>query len=103
MMLFQLVCLAWVFFRAPSLRAGVYFLSGLADVRWRPEYLAASEFLALFSVPLFLMDLLLEHSGEEYIFQLRSPVFRTAVAMAITVAIALFSGNQANAFIYFQF
>jgi hypothetical protein len=49
------------------------------------------------------MDLLLEHSGEEYIFQLRSPVFRTAVAMAITVAIALFSGNQANAFIYFQF
>jgi len=102
-LLFQLVCLAWVFFRAQSISAAAYFLNGLTDLSWRPEYLAAFEFLAMFSVPLLLLDLLLERSDEEYVFQHRSPVFRTTVAMGIVTAIALFSANQANAFIYFQF
>ena len=102
-LVFQFVCLAWVFFRAESLGAAVSFLGGLTDLTWRPEYLAAFEFLALFSIPLFVVDLLLERDGGEYVFQHRSPVFRTATAMGIVVMIALLSANQANAFIYFQF
>lgn len=102
-LVFQFVCLAWILFRAESLSAAAYFLGGLTDVTWRPEYLAAFQFLALFSIPLFVMDLLLERDGGEYVFQQRSPAFRTATAMGIAVMIALLSANQANAFIYFQF
>lgn len=102
-LLFQLVCLAWVFFRANSLSAAMTFLAGLGSFAWRPEYLTAIEFLAMFSAPLFLLDLMIENSGEEYVFQERSPMFRTAVAMGLVFVVAFFSANQANAFIYFQF
>ena len=75
----------------------------LGDLSWDPSYLAAFKFLALFSIPLFALDLLLERQGGESVFQHRSPTFRMATAMVIAIMIALFSANQANAFIYFQF
>ena len=51
--IFHLVCLAWVFFRAPSMREAIAFLRGLGTFAWLPEYGIAFRFLALFSVPLF--------------------------------------------------
>jgi alginate O-acetyltransferase complex protein AlgI len=102
-LVFQFVCLAWVFFRAESLRAAITFLGGMRNLTWQPEYLVAFQFLALFSIPLFALDLLLERDGEEYVFQHRSPALRTATAVAVAAMIALLSANQANAFIYFQF
>jgi len=100
---FHLVCLSWVFFRAESLTSALALLRGLGYWAWRPEYFTALEFLALFALPLFLIDLYLEHSGEEYVFQERAPAARVALACGVVVLISLFSGNQANAFIYFQF
>src|SRR5262249_9814930 len=100
---FQFVCLAWVFFRADSVSSAFQFLRGALNLNWRAEYLTAFAFLALFSVPLLLLDLYLEHTGEEYVFQERTPALRTALAVCILAVITLFSANSRNAFIYFQF
>jgi len=102
-LVFHFVCLSWVFFRAESLGAAASMLRGLSTFAWQPEYLVALKFLALFVIPLFLVDLYLEHTGEEYVFQQRTPMMRVAMAGCAVVLIALFSANQANAFIYFQF
>jgi alginate O-acetyltransferase complex protein AlgI len=101
--LFQLVCLAWIFFRAPSLHEAFYFLSGITQWKWEPEYLVALKVLAIFTVPLMVIDLRLEQAEEEYPFQHRSPLFRAAVGMAALLLITFFTANQATAFIYFQF
>lgn len=102
-LVFHLVCLSWVFFRAESLGAAIAMLRGLDHVAWQPEYLVAVKFLALFAIPLFAIDLYLEHTGQEYVFQERTPMTRVAVACCVVVLITFFSANQANAFIYFQF
>jgi alginate O-acetyltransferase complex protein AlgI len=100
---FHLVCLGWIFFRAESVGAAVGLLSGLGQIHWQPEYLIAFKFLALFTVPLFIVDLCLEQSGEEYLLQHGTPMTRVAFALSTLALITFFSANQANAFIYFQF
>ena len=101
--IFHLVCLGWIFFRADSLESAGRLLRGLGHWAWRPEYFVAFKFLALFAVPLFLVDLYLEHSQEEYLFERGTPITRALVGCGALVLIAFFSANQANAFIYFQF
>jgi len=101
--IFHLVCLSWVFFRADSLGSAASLLRGLTHFAWKPEYLVALKFLALFAIPLFLLDLHLEHTGQEYMFQEKTPLMRIATACGVVVLITFFSANQANAFIYFQF
>jgi D-alanyl-lipoteichoic acid acyltransferase DltB (MBOAT superfamily) len=102
-LLFNLVCVTWVFFRAQSIHEALTFLRGLGRFDWQPEYLTAFKFLALFSIPMFLMDLRLEKAQEEYVFQRSSAWFRTGLGFAAMAAVAFFAANQANAFIYFQF
>lgn len=102
-LLFNLVCLAWVFFRATSIHDAFSFLRGLGSLEWQPEYFTALKFLALFSIPMFLMDLRMENNQEEYVFQNASAWFRTGLGFSALVAIAFFAANQANTFIYFQF
>jgi alginate O-acetyltransferase complex protein AlgI len=102
-LVFHFVCLSWIFFRAESLGVAASMLRGLRTFAWQPEYLVALKFLALFVIPLFLVDLYLEHTGEEYVFQQRTPMTRVAMACVAVVLITFFSANQANAFIYFQF
>jgi alginate O-acetyltransferase complex protein AlgI len=102
-LIFHLVCLAWIFFRAQSLGAAWAMLKGITVWSWRPEFPSAFVFLALFSIPLFLLDIWLEKSGDEYLFGSASVQTRVAFGMACTVVIALLGANQANAFIYFQF
>jgi hypothetical protein len=95
--------LSLAFFRATSLSAALHFLAGLSNFTWRSEYLTAFLILSLFTVPLFIADLLLESSNQEYPFANASYVLRTGVAAAAAVVLALFSGNTFNAFIYFRF
>ena len=66
-------------------------------------YLTAFKFLALFSLPLFLVDLVLEKDGTEYLCQRRQPMFRVGLGLCTLVLLTMFSANEANAFIYFQF
>ena len=100
---FNVFCLSLAFFRAPSLRLATQFLSGMSNFAWRSEYLSAFLMLGLFSAPLFVVDLLMERSGQEYPFAKASYAFRTGLATAAFVILALFSGNSFNAFVYFRF
>jgi hypothetical protein len=59
--------------------------------------------LCLFTIPLFAVDLLLEANNDEYPFAKHTYAFRTSVAVAALVVLALFSGSNLNAFVYFQF
>lgn len=101
--LFHLVCLAWIFFRAESLAASVDFLKGIGRLQFGPQFLPALLFLAVFSFPLFLLDLTLEKRNEEYIFETLPPLRQVAAAAAFVLALVLFSANSGAAFIYFQF
>ncbi len=101
--IFHVVCLAWIFFRAQSLGAACAMLKGFTAWSWRPEFPAALMFLALFSLPLMLLDLYLESSGDEYFFASRPVRPRVAFGLACALVIAFLGANQANAFIYFQF
>lgn len=102
--IFHLVCLAWIYFRAQSLAEASTLLMGLTRFAWRPEYATAAIFLAAFSLPMFLIDLLLEVRQEEYPFEhSQLPSLRVATAMSLLVLLTWFSANELNAFIYFQF
>ena len=101
--IFHFVCLSWIFFRAQSLRAAVLMLQGVTAWSWRPEFPTAFLFLAIFSVPMLLLDLLLESTSGEYAFASAPVQPRVAYGLACALLIALLGANQANAFIYFQF
>ena len=100
---FNLFCLSLAFFRATSLHAATQFLSGLSDLSWRSEYATAFFMLSLFALPLFAVDLLMESGNQEYPFANTPYAFRTALATAAFVVLALFSGSSLNAFVYFRF
>jgi alginate O-acetyltransferase complex protein AlgI len=102
-LIFHYVFLSWVFFRSPSLRAAWQMLKGLGSWSWRPEFPAAFLFLAIFSIPLLLIDLYLERSGDEYCLSSATVQPRVAFGLACALIIAFLGANQANAFIYFQF
>ncbi|MBV9266690.1 MAG: MBOAT family protein [Acidobacteriaceae bacterium] len=101
--IFHLVCIGWVFFRAASLHQAVTFLGGLTHLEWRPEFVTAFKFLAIFTLPLFVLDVLLEQRDEEFLFEKTAVPMQWAYASALILIVALFSANEANAFIYFQF
>ena len=100
---FHLVCLAWIFFRAPSLHDAVVFLRGLMSWSWVPEYGIALRFLALFSAPLFVVDLFNESRREEYLGESLPEMRRVALGVAMMLIVTLLAANQFNAFIYFRF
>src|SRR5205085_12510128 len=81
--IFHLVCLAWVFFRAQSVGDAFRFLAGLPSLSWRPEYLIAFKFLAFFALPLFCVDLINEYRQEEYLFERIPERRRIAVAALV--------------------
>jgi D-alanyl-lipoteichoic acid acyltransferase DltB (MBOAT superfamily) len=100
---FHLVCLAWIFFRAPSLSDAVTMVGGLRHVVWVPEYAIALRFLAIFGGMLFVIDLFNESRNEEYVFERTFETRRVAVGVAFMAVITLLAANQLNAFIYFRF
>lgn len=102
-LIFHLVCVGWIFFRAASLAAAWEMLKGVAAWSWRPEFPSAFLFLAMFTVPLLLLDIYLESRGGEYGFAFSPVRRRVAYGLACAVLIAFLGANQANAFIYFQF
>lgn len=100
---FNIVCVAWIFFRAPSLHSSLLMFAALKDWRWAPSYGPGFVYLLAFSLPLLLIDCYMEHSSEEYPAQ-RSPLALqlTAAAMAV-VTIAFAASYQSSPFVYFQF
>jgi len=102
-MIFGLVGLSWIVFRADSVSEAYNFLAGVLEWHWQPEYGVAFRFLALFSLLMVMIDLRIERFREEYIFQSKTISTRLATGIALTLLTFLFGANQSNAFIYFQF
>jgi alginate O-acetyltransferase complex protein AlgI len=101
--IFHFVCLTWVFFRAPTFSAATTLLTGLSRLHWRHVFGTAAVFLATYIVALLLIDLELERSDTEYLFERRSYAVRIGVGLIFLIAITLFAANEQSAFIYFQF
>lgn len=100
---FHIVCLAWLFFRAPDLGAAYKALASLAVWRWTDSLARASLALAAVSVIAISIDIIENLRNEETCCQRAGPNARL-VALAITViATLLFAAPQTQAFIYFQF
>jgi D-alanyl-lipoteichoic acid acyltransferase DltB (MBOAT superfamily) len=109
-LIFHIVCFAWIFFRAASFGDAVELLAGVSVLKWSPLYLTAFQFLALFTLPLLLLDLRLEHTAEEYPFQKMgasnskvSYVLRAGAAAVLLVGVLIMGATESSAFIYFQF
>jgi len=100
---FNILGLSLAFFRASSLHEAVQLLAGISNFAWRSEYASAFFMLCMFSIPLFLMDLHLEATNQEYPFATSTYAVRTALAASALIVLALFSGSNLNAFVYFQF
>jgi alginate O-acetyltransferase complex protein AlgI len=101
--IFNLVCLAWIFFREPSLQGAWEQIVGLTEWHWMPAYLVAIPFLAVYAGLLFLLDLQLETSNCEHLFESRTYAWSVVTGMAFCVLITLFGANNESAFIYFRF
>ena len=101
--IFHFVCFGWILFRAASIGAAWDYLGQFAQWSWRPTYVAALSYLVIFTLPLFLIDLRLEHTGEEYLLQTGGYRWQVAAAAAAVIAVAMLSQGESSAFIYFQF
>lgn len=101
--IFNLVCLAWIFFRIPSFGGAWEQLVGLLNWQWNPAYWTALAFLAVYVLALFLVDLQLEASNGEHVFAAYPYSLRVLTGIAWCVLITLFGANQESAFIYFRF
>lgn len=103
LVVFNLVSLAWIFFRVPTVQGAWEQILGLFRWQWAPEYGTAVTFLAACSGLLFLLDLQLEHTKGESLFALRRYPLRVATGLVLCALITLFGANQVNAFLYFRF
>jgi len=100
---FNILCLTLLFFRSTSLASALQMLRGLFDFTWRAEYAAAFATLCVFALPLLAVDLLMEAGEQEYPLAKAPYKVRTAMAAAALIVLVLFTGNDSNAFVYFQF
>jgi D-alanyl-lipoteichoic acid acyltransferase DltB (MBOAT superfamily) len=103
LVVFNLVCIAWVFFRSTSIAEAWSLLGAISIWDWQPLFGITAQFLAIYAVPMILIDLTLERSQSEYLFAERSYPVRVLTGFGLGVLTTLFGANQANAFIYFQF
>jgi alginate O-acetyltransferase complex protein AlgI len=100
---FQFVCLTWIFFRAPTFSSAATMLAGMRVFHWEHVYGIAASFLAICVVPLLLVDMELERANAEYLFERHSHSLRVGVGLVFVMVITLFAANSQSAFIYFQF
>jgi alginate O-acetyltransferase complex protein AlgI len=96
------VWIAWIFFRATTLKQAVSMIGDLSDFNWNPDFGPVLILVAVLGGVVIVMDLLLEREDDEYLFQ-RQPIFGPALAASLLLMTALFGALNSNAFIYFQF
>lgn len=97
-----IVGVTWLFFRAAHVSDAFVMIADLATWKWDPRYPAALIYLATLGGVVFLVDVMLERSGDEYVLQHRTSA-APALAAAFIFLIALFGATDSSAFIYFQF
>jgi alginate O-acetyltransferase complex protein AlgI len=97
-----LVGIAWIFFRATTLKQAVGMVGALVDFSWNADFGPALLFVVVLGSIVVIMDLLLEREDDEYLFQ-RQPLAAPVLAAGLLLATALFGALNSSAFIYFQF
>jgi D-alanyl-lipoteichoic acid acyltransferase DltB (MBOAT superfamily) len=100
---FHFVCLAWIFFRAPSFDAVSAYLSGLFVDSGATPIVTRSAFvlIALAAITQFVPPTLRATLGAR--FDNRAPVAQAAISFALFYAILVMAPTASAPFIYFQF
>ncbi|HMP74751.1 MAG TPA: MBOAT family protein [Kiritimatiellia bacterium] len=103
--MFHLICVSWLFFRARSMEQIGEMLCGLA--RWpsapAPELANGFVFLLLLCAPLWVVQVVQERSGDLLAPIRWSFVPRTTLYLVIGLALLALGHTGGQAFIYFQF
>jgi hypothetical protein len=102
--MFQLVCIGWIFFRATS--AEIWpLLSSLVDMPSIAEHGVLLWGLTLFGLPLVVTELIAYCRGVEFVDVLDrlSWQARAILYVALFYAMVFFAARSQNEFIYFQF
>jgi D-alanyl-lipoteichoic acid acyltransferase DltB (MBOAT superfamily) len=100
---FALVCLAWVFFRAVDLTTAIDYIEGLFS--FRPGGVGLDDLLIVGVSALFILIIDVSQRltrDQEVVLRWAPPLRGIAYAM-LFVWIVLWSGGEAQPFIYFQF
>lgn len=104
LLMFNLVCIGWIFFRATPVEMGPIFssLTSLPSMRHHAVLLWG---LVLFAIPVVLTELLAFRHGVEFVDLLDSLSwpFRALLYVLLFYAIVFFAARSNNEFIYFQF
>jgi alginate O-acetyltransferase complex protein AlgI len=100
---FQLVCLAWIFFRAASFTQAFEVLGGILTLQSGAVDAGAIALLVLLAAVTLSIDLAQRNLGTHTPMLALRPVAQGVVYGAFIVAIVLFSGGETVPFIYFQF
>jgi alginate O-acetyltransferase complex protein AlgI len=102
-LVFHLVGLAWIFFRAVDVGSALQMIAGLGHWAPVPGLLPAGLMLITFALPLFVLDLLESRRKEEFLGEHAGLPARVVIATAMTLATLLLSAPETSSFIYFQF
>jgi D-alanyl-lipoteichoic acid acyltransferase DltB (MBOAT superfamily) len=103
-LMFHLVCLSWLLFRAESIhQAYDLIVSTLSGFGFTPLALGALATIAFFVIPLMVYEVWIERTGDVDGLLSAPLVIRSAVYTYLVVMIILFPSPVQYAFIYFQF
>ena len=100
---FNLVCIAWVFFRAPSFESAWDYLIGLVVLRPGLPPISWLVLLVPAAVMVFLLDLAQRNADDHDVILTWRPVAQGLVYATFLLGVVVFSGGPTIPFIYFQF
>lgn len=102
--MFHLVCLGWLLFRASSMeQASVMFTKMFTDLRVTDLSVYGVAMIAFFSIPLLAMECWIEKRNDLLALTQVHWTIRAAWYTYLTMMIVVFHPIEANEFIYFQF
>jgi alginate O-acetyltransferase complex protein AlgI len=98
---FHITCVGWVFFRVNSVRDVPKLISNLLN--WDPANLWYALPLAIYILPLFLLDSWFERSNGTNVLY-TAPIWTRRILAFTLIILLMIAGNwKSNEFIYFQF
>ena len=104
-MLFHLVCVTWIFFRAEGIGQAFGMLGALFGT-WSlgdPFVAYALGMLVFFVLPFLAYELWLESQGDQLALLSRPAVLQAAVFTYLALMLVVFPPVEPQVFIYFQF
>jgi len=100
---FGLVCLAWVFFRAPDIPTALSYLEGIASFRSGAPPTSWMLLVVPALVVVFAFDIQQRNANDHDVILTWKPVYQGIAYAAFTLGLIVFSGGPTVPFIYFQF